>query len=219
MGTQKFSAQFQQEPIAPEGNIIRLEWFATYDAALERHRYYRVVQSWDTGLSDEPSADYSVCTTWGYYDGCWHLLDVLRQQLAFPDLKRAVLRQARRWRSDKVLIEHAGTGIALWQEFRASGELRPLMCKVSQDKETRLIGVTGQLESGPCKLPVEAPWLANWLKELRGFPFTKNDDQVDSMTQFLEYLLSRGRSLLAERTPDGRRIEVPRQNFVRRRDW
>ncbi|WP_140418514.1 hypothetical protein, partial [Sphingomonas mucosissima] len=66
MGAQVFSAQFQQNPVAPEGNLIRLEWFENYDEEFEREDFYRIVQSWDTGLSDEPGADYSVCTTWGY---------------------------------------------------------------------------------------------------------------------------------------------------------
>ena len=217
LGPQVFSAQFQQNPVAPEGNIIRLEWFGTYDEDREREDYYKVVQSWDTGLSDEPTADFSVCTTWGYREKHWDLLDVLRQRLAFPDLRRAVLQQRRVWRADEVVIEDAGTGIALWQEFRASRDFRPIMWRVSQDKETRLIGVTGQLEAGLCRLPHDAPWLEPFRHELRGFPFGRNDDQVDSMTQFIEYYLHRARSLLAERDPEtGRKLRIDRPDRRRR---
>ncbi|HEX8414462.1 MAG TPA: hypothetical protein VF637_11360, partial [Sphingomicrobium sp.] len=109
------------------------------------------------------------------------------------------------------IIEDAGTGKALWQEFRASNELRPIMWRPTEAKETRLIGVTGQLEAGLCKLPVEAPWLYDFRHELRGFPFSRNDDQVDSMTQFLEYFLWRSHSLLAERDPvTGRKLRIER---------
>jgi predicted phage terminase large subunit-like protein len=216
LGPQRFSAQFQQEPVAAAGNLIRLEWFGTFDEVLERARYYRLVQSWDTAGSDEPDADYSVCTTWGYLDNHWHLLDVLRGQLAFPDLKRAVLRQQRLWRPDKVLIEDAGTGLSLWQELRRGHPFKPLMRPARQDKETRLIGVTGQLEAGVCKLPAEAPWLEDYQRELRAFPYGRNDDQVDSTTQFLEYLIARQSSLLAERAPNGRKMDVTRRQSVRR---
>ncbi|RYG67865.1 hypothetical protein EON77_16070, partial [bacterium] len=105
------------------------------------------------------------------------------------DLKRAVLRLDRKWRADQVVIEDAGTGIALWQEFRASGELRPRMWTVSRDKESRVVGVSAQLEAGLCKLPTEAPWLDDFHRELRAFPHGRHDDQVDSMSQFLEYHL------------------------------
>jgi len=169
-----------------------------------------VVQSWDTGLSDEPTADYSVCTTWGYRDRFWHLLDVTRERFAYPDLKRAVLRQHRIWKPDCVLIEDAGTGKALWQELRSSDVLRPIMWEVTEDKETRLIGVTGQLEEGLCLLPAEAPWLEAFRQELRAFPFGRHDDQVDSMTQFLQYHIWRGRSLLAERDETGRLLRIDR---------
>lgn len=209
-GSRIFAAQYQQNPVAPEGNLIRLEWFGTYHEPPEREQLYRVIQSWDTGMTDEPTSDYSVCTTWGYCEDSWWLVDVLRQRLAFPDLKRAVERQRRLWKPDHVLIEQAGLGHALWQEFREQREWRPIMCTPKQDKETRLIGVTGQIESGLCRLPVDALWLDEFRKELQAFPFGKHDDQVDTMTQFLEYQLRRGRDLLAERDKFGRKLRIER---------
>jgi predicted phage terminase large subunit-like protein len=218
IGPREFSAQFQQNPVAPEGNLIRLEWFGSYDELLERHEYCSIIQSWDTALSDEPTADCSVCTTWGFFDRRWHLLDVLRERLAFPDLRRAVLRQHRLWNPEVVLIEDAGTGTALWQEFRSSRELRPVMCSATRDKETRLIGVTGQLEAGVCVLPAEAPWLEQFQRELRAFPYGRHDDQVDSMTQFLEYYLLRGEWLKLARDSRGRPVRAPRRGLGRRPD-
>jgi phage terminase large subunit-like protein len=38
-----------------------------------------LVQSWDTAIKDSPSADFSVCTTWGWLDGVWQLLQAFRQ--------------------------------------------------------------------------------------------------------------------------------------------
>ena len=54
LGPPVFSAQYQQDPVAPEGNMIRLEWFGTYPHALKREEYLKVVQSWDTGMTAEP---------------------------------------------------------------------------------------------------------------------------------------------------------------------
>jgi predicted phage terminase large subunit-like protein len=216
LGPQVFSAQYQQNPTTPEGNLIRLQWFGTYEEALPRGSYHRVVQSWDTGMTDAPTSDYSVCTTWGFRDGKWWLLDVLRQQMAYPDLKRAVIRQWRAWKADKVVIEDACSGKSLWQEFNSEGPLRPVMWPAIEDKETRLIGVTGQLEEGHCLLPREAPWLDAFRSELRAFPFGKHDDQVDSMTQFLQFQLVRRDALLAPRDPSGRRLRVNRTSRFQR---
>ncbi|UZK65410.1 phage terminase large subunit family protein [Sphingomonas sp. M1-B02] len=148
LGPQVYSAQYQQNPVAPEGNLIRMDWFPTYEGEILPEDCEKVFQSWDTASSEEPTADFSVCTTWGYRERRFHLLDVFRARLAFPDLKKAVLRHQRRWQPDQVIIEDTGTGKSLWQEFRSSGELRPQMWAVSGDKESRLIGVTGQLEAG-----------------------------------------------------------------------
>ncbi len=43
-----------------------------------------VVQSWDTAYIPEPDRDFSVCTTWGYREGTWYLLDLFSERLEFP---------------------------------------------------------------------------------------------------------------------------------------
>ncbi len=91
MGATAFSAQYQQNPTAPGGNRIRWEWFPVYVAKrFERTNYGHVVISWDTGMTGEPTSDYSVGTVWGSVDRHWHLLHVERVRLDFPDLKRRV---------------------------------------------------------------------------------------------------------------------------------
>jgi len=61
MGPQAFSAQYQQNPVLPEGNLVRIEWFGRVDELPEREECLMIVQSWDTGMSDNPSSDPSVC--------------------------------------------------------------------------------------------------------------------------------------------------------------
>jgi len=68
LGPSVFSAQYQQEPVSPEGNLLRLEWFGTYDEPPLREEFLKVIQSWDTGMTAAPTSDYSMCTTWGLTD-------------------------------------------------------------------------------------------------------------------------------------------------------
>ena len=218
-GPAVFAAQYQQNPVAPEGNLIRIEKFARYDGPMEREEFHKVIQSWDTGMSDLPTSDYSVCTTWGFLADRWYLLDVLRRQLAYPDLRDAVLHLQNVWRADRVVIEDAGSGISLWQELhKFKGALRPIMWRPAGSKQERLIGQLGQIEDGRVLLPNNAPWLDVFLNELRAFPFGKHDDQVDSMTQFLEFAMSRKALIHIDYNPKtGRRCNVIRKASVTRR--
>lgn len=205
-----FSAQYQQDPVAPEGNLLRLEWFGSYDECPDRDWFLKVVQSWDTGMTSAPTSDFSACTTWGFRDNKWYLLNVHRERLDYPDLKRAVILLWHKWQADRVLIEDAGSGKSLYQELKVQGPFVPHMCSVRDDKEERLIGCLGEIESRLFLLPGEAPWLDAFRSELKAFPSGRYDDQVDSMTQFISYQLQNWRWLLTDYDETGRPLEALR---------
>lgn len=187
MGPAVFSAQYQQNPVVPEGNAIRMEWFKRYTDMPDRYAFTKVVQSWDTGMSAAPTSDYSACTTWGFRDDQWYLLDVYRNRLDYPDLKREVLRIWRKWTPDRVLIEDAGAGKLLAQELRVRDDFQSMLCAARVDKETRFTACFAEIEAGKILLPNSAPWLDDLCNELRAFPLGKNDDQVDSVSQFINH--------------------------------
>ncbi|UZF94882.1 phage terminase large subunit [Bosea sp. NBC_00550] len=214
MGAYVFSAQYQQDPTPPGGNRIRLEWFGTYSGPVRREEFQWIAQSWDTALTAEPTSDFTVGTTWGFRDNRWHLLDVIRERLDFPELKRRVVGLANKWNADHVLIEHAGSGISLIQQLRheETRYWRYHGTKPRLDKATRLEAQTARLETGQYLLPTEAHWLSEFRRELLAFPMGKFDDQVDSLVQFLEWSASpRASGFLVERHPEtGRPLRVNR---------
>lgn len=218
LGPVVFSAQYQQEPVTAEGNMIRLEWFGTYDEELPRHRFIKIVQSWDTGMSSDPKSDYSVCTTWGFEleKQKWYLLDVFRKRLDFPDLRRAVLELRKRYSADKVLMEKAGSGFAVFQDLRRTEGIRLAMVSPIQSKEERFNGCLGEVEAGHFLLPSKAPWLGAFKHELRAFPYGKHDDQADSLSQFVNFQLHGWKWILEERNAEGR-LRAPVR--LRRRPW
>ena len=215
-GPQVFSAQYQQNPVTPEGNMIRLEWFKRYETAQDRSSYHMVVQSWDTAVTDTPQSDWSVCTTWGFKDTRWYLLDVHRARLEYPKLKSKVIQLYREWKPEKVLIEDANSGKSLYQEFKAQGPFKPMMISPRGDKVERVNGCLGEVEGGHILLPEDAPWLDTFCSELRAFPDGRHDDQVDSLSQFINWQLNNWRRLLEERTSTGRLKRVIRD---RKRPW
>lgn len=191
LGSRYFSAQYLQEPVPLEGGMVRRAWLRTYQP-FEIMTPDRVVQSWDTAAKIGELNDYSVCTTWAIIGRRLYLLDVVRERLELPALKRRVIEEADRWRAERVLIEDKGSGTGLLQELRVSGfsKARPYMPK--GDKVLRLAGVTPIIEEGRVYLPVNASWLDPYVHELCGFPGLKHDDQVDSTSQFFAWYREEG---------------------------
>jgi len=191
MGTMLFSAQYQQNPTPPGGNRMRWDVFKHYREAPHRSEFQMVVQSWDTGMTALPGADYSVCTTWGALNKDeWYLLDVYRARLDYRDLKARLIALKKRFRADKVIIEYANAGIFLVRELTRESAFTgtPVSYTPRHDKVLRFETQIGRLEDGDFYIPEEADWLADFKRECLAFPMGRNDDQVDSMTQFLDYI-------------------------------
>ena len=187
MGSATFNCQYQQNPIAPDGSPLRWEWFGTYETVEDRRWYQLVVQSWDTAGSADPRSAFSVCTTWGFRENNWYLLDVWRGQLDYPALKAKVLALVGRWDPDRVLIEDAATGKPLLDELFDQDRRRYRSIKPLQDKEIRFQSALAPVKDGRVFLPKEAPWLPAFKRELQSFPRGRKNDQVDSFSQFLNW--------------------------------
>jgi predicted phage terminase large subunit-like protein len=131
------------------------------------------------------------------HSGSEHPTDMRQLQVTYPDLRRSVKEQYLKHSPNTVLIEDKGSGTALLQDLRGDGLycLKAYCPPPGNDKEMRLFAQASVFENGRVWLPQNAPWLAEYLRELTCFPGTKHDDQVDSTTQALHYL---GNNNLAE---------------------
>lgn len=210
LGRRDYAAQYLQNPVAPEGNLLKMEQFRRFEVPIERERFDRVIQSWDPAATELPTSDWSVCTTWGMIAGRYFLLDILRVRVDYPGLKRAVISQRAIWRADHVVIEKSSNGLALVQQLSREGPFKPIAWpppKIRQlDKAERLLAQTGQIEEGRVWLPASLEGLEVFLSELRAFPGGRYDDQVDSLTQMLEWSFWSWRKLHEQRSERGRLI-------------
>ncbi len=194
MGSANFSAQYQQSPVPAEGELIKWAWFRYYDEAPFSGSGDEVVQSWDTASKADQLNDYSACTTWLIADKRYYLLDVLRQKLNYPELRKTVFEHAIRWHAKVILIEDKATGTALIQELYqdcAYGVPAPIKIAPLKDKITRMSAQSSKIEAGCVLLPRQAPWLDDFKTELLQFPRGRYDDQVDSLSQFLNWAARR----------------------------
>jgi predicted phage terminase large subunit-like protein len=187
MGTPAFLAQYQQTPAAREGAMVKAKWFPRYAPEDLPAGFDLKVLSCDTANKASELSDYSALTVWGVTDFEYWLLDVVRQRLEYPDLKRTILEMARAHSCDHVLIEDRASGTQLIQELRRE-KLRVEAATPTDDKRMRVWAQTAMMEQGKVHLPKEAPWLDDYLRELTGFPNLRYDDQVDSTTQVLQWV-------------------------------
>ena len=186
-GERNWSALYQQRPKPAEGSLIKRAWVERYDTPPAE--FLRIVQSWDTAYKDNQVNDPSVCSTWGETRQGWFLLDVFKERMQYPVLKREVNRLTQRWQPHAVLIEDKASGQSLIQELRGQ-----FACPViaidpgGESKLNRLVAVSSLFEARLVHLPREAPWLMDYESEVFGYPLTTHDDQVDSTSQALSYL-------------------------------
>ncbi len=209
IGHYAFKAQYQQNPVPADGTIIRMDKLHYYSEPLELSECGCVVQSWDTASAIELHNDYSVCTTWGFREDHWYLLDVTRERLAYADLKARVIGLKRQWGADHVIVEVADSGRQIWSELgRDFGWIKPVKPRIS--KIQRASDQTGKLEGGSVLIPSFAlPWRETYMNELRAFPHGKHDDQVDSTVHFLGYIS--GRRAFEPNRPAGQRRNIKRK--------
>ena len=97
MGSAAFSAQYQQRPVPAGGNLIKWKWFGTWDQLPESRFDHKIVQSWDTASKAAELSDYSVGITALVTKDEIYILDVVRERLEYPALKRRIITERQRW--------------------------------------------------------------------------------------------------------------------------
>lgn len=190
LGTIAFEAQYQQQPTPEDGIIIKRQWLRYAEEPPEQ--FDAKIISWDTASTLSEDADYSVGTVWGIGNQEIHLLYVDRVKMEAPDLRHHIEQMHVSWRADRTIIEDADLGRALAQDLRrSSAQCKPLLVKPRIEKLARMQARSVMFETGRIFLPREAPWLADYLDELLGFPNRRYDDQVDSTSQALDWIQQR----------------------------
>lgn len=182
----RFAAQYQQSPIPLEGNLIKWAWFDRFDVAPAG----AIIQSWDTAADVGATNAYTVCHTFVRVGHQHYLIDVLRERMDYPTLKRRVLSHAQAFRAGVVLIEYAALGMALVQDFRKDpyAALNIISVHPERDKVTRMAACADLIEARRVALPKHADWLDAFRAELAQFPHGKYMDQIDALSQYLNWV-------------------------------
>jgi predicted phage terminase large subunit-like protein len=196
MGSLDFGAQYQQEPVAVGGNLVKWEWFKFYDERPRLDAPDRIVVSWDTALSAKELASYSAGVVLQARGETAHVLDVVRERLEYPDLRRRVIELHELWRyaanKYELVIENKGSGMSLIQDLKRE-HIHAIAVDPVGDKVMRMQGQTARIEAGSVWLPEQAPWLDEFRREILAFPVGRHSDQVDAFSQALHRAYDRSR--------------------------
>ncbi len=187
----KWNAQYQQNPTAEEGAIIKREWWKIWEKETPPSCEY-VIQSWDTAFTKGERNDYSACTTWGVFhlnedenDVNIVLLDCFKKRMEFPELKEKAHAHYLEWEPDSFIVEAKAAGAPLIFELRKMGipvsEYTPSR---GNDKFVRINSVADLFQSGKVWAP-DTRWARELIDNMAAFPNAQHDDDVDSAVQAL----------------------------------
>jgi predicted phage terminase large subunit-like protein len=181
-----FAAQYMQDPVPEAGNMLKRDWLKWCELRPVRQPGDQIVQSWDTAIKVKATSDYSVCLTFLVRNE-YYLIDVWRRKVDFPELCTAAASLSAHYKPNAILIEEQANGSPLIDQCRRSGLTGIIGRRAVVDKKTRMNGETAKLEAGSLILPKSASWLDDFLLEYLAFPGGKHDDQIDALSQFLNW--------------------------------
>ena len=205
LGEYGFAGQYQQEPCPLEGGIIKESWFQYYDGSVfSTLEPKRLFISWDTANKIGENNAYSVgCVILMTQDYKFYLVDVIRGKWDTPELFNKIMDLYNDYKYDK----KAGNYVKMLIEEKASGEfLIPMLrnvydnhnrrfevigIKPDSDKTSRASALSVMIEKGNMLFPQQdSLWWPECKKELLGFPNTKYKDQVDAISQCINYAMA-----------------------------
>ncbi|MGZ9074154.1 MAG: phage terminase large subunit [Burkholderiaceae bacterium] len=189
---------YKGRPRPEEGNVVKLNWLRRYDRLPawkptpgEQQQVRRITVSVDTANKANERAAYSVATVWMEgVDGFHYCADVRRDKVEFNELIGFIEDTARMWGAHAILVEDKGNGTSYIQQRQGKAPCPIITIKpeAGGSKEFRFDAVLPMFEAGLVLFPKAAPWMGEYESELLQFPNGTYKDQVDSTSQYLNWV-------------------------------
>lgn len=186
IGDYNYAAQYLQNPIPMDGNIFKKAWLKYENLSDLDLRKGFTISSIDTASSTSETADYTVMTKWHFYHEKKYLLDIRRFKLEYSDLVPEVEKIVSNSKVNITVVEDANIGIALGSHLKQKG-LNATKVKPLNSKEARAVIASPHFQRGEVIISKHMKGLDWFEEELSGFPNSKHDDVVDSISQALYY--------------------------------
>ena len=185
LGRSIFEALYQQNPVPDGGELImKKDIVLTTDYNYQRGKIYT---SWDLSQSDNGDADYTVCQIWyNKSSGEQILLNQIREKMTFPKVIMKFKEVAAKYPLATHLVEGKTSGKPLIQMLKNKIP-RIIEINPSKSKVMRVEAIASLFESKTVVF-LKRPYVQELILELTSFPNYKHDDQVDALSQYLNYI-------------------------------
>lgn len=197
VGSYVWDALYQQKPSPPGGAVFNPEWWQYHNPATVPPDHEGTwLTSWDLtfGTGGSASGDYVVGQVWQHHEGHAYLIDQVRGRWTFNEQLRQIRTLADKYpQCTAHLVEAAANGAAAIDTLKS--EIPGVVpVKPQGSKEIRAQSVAPMIEAGQVLLPETSHFTEELVVELRGFPSSVHDDQVDALTQALSRFRSKGKA-------------------------
>ena len=190
LGSAAYSAQYLQTPIPAGGGAINLSKFKRFTKrpVLRDHTFISIDLA-----SGKQSGSKTAIQVWGYSNRKLYLCGSRNDYLEFPLVVKIVRNAIKTCGADRVLIENAASGHALREALQENypwGEHPDLIQLITPKgkKTERMDKAMLKVDKGEVYLPTNYDFVPALEEELLGFPEASLDDQVDAMSQVINYV-------------------------------
>ncbi len=180
---------FYQQGLGGKFRVVRASDFSTFSA--QTLTPGPVVMSVDTAQKTGVHNSFTVMQVWAPRAKGHFLVYQLREQCGYQDCRKNFWKIFGKFRPSAVLIENKANGAALIDDVR--GRLNSKLFAVDpglRSKAERLGMHRGTIRKGLIHLPDDALWRQTFVAEVVEFP-SQFTDQVDAMTQYLDFMLEK----------------------------
>jgi predicted phage terminase large subunit-like protein len=146
-----------------------------------------VVLSIDPGHGGGANASRSVIQAWVRCGKQHYLIDQFCEQCDVEGLRDAFWRFVRKYRPSIALIERTADGPALYARVWKKAKFEVKLIVPHGPKAIRFNNHLHKIRNKKIFLPKNAIWRETFVAEVIGFP-GEFDDQVDAMTQYLDFM-------------------------------
>jgi predicted phage terminase large subunit-like protein len=207
MSGRSWNSLYQGNPVDEEGGVLKrsdvdqhrykeVPKNETRNGEITKKRIRGITLSIDCAEKATQRSDFTAATVWLEDDkGHHYLIHAARTKKDFVELTAWIDELATYYNVNRILVEDRGAGTQYIQLRTTQPLAKHPVIAIStkqQSKTFRFDGVTPMFASGAARLPESGTdWIADVEAELFAFPGGKNDDYVDSVSQYLAYMRER----------------------------
>ena len=190
LGTYGTAGQLQQRPAPLDGGMLPRKWWKFWKVL---PNLQGICISVDCSFKDGPTNDFVVMQAWGWSGANRYLLAQIRERLDMPktvstlrNFHAKITAQYQR-AVHATLVEDAANGAAVLATLRS--RIPGLKAVTAQgSKEARAAAISPTVEAGNVFLPEGAAWVEDFIGECASFPNAAHDDQVDALSQAVNWI-------------------------------